>query len=77
MTAKATLRVVSHVGRDVLQAASSFKTEDAVVWEYVANSIQYVDESVRPAIAVTVSQKQKTRIVNNLNLFIRLSPNIS
>jgi hypothetical protein len=60
MTAKATLKVVSHVGRDVLQAASSFKTEDAVIWEYIANSIQYVDESVRPAIAVTVSQKQKS-----------------
>lgn len=59
MTAKATLAVVSHVGRDVLQAAMSFKTEDAVVWEYVANSIQYVEETVRPAIAVTVKQKQK------------------
>lgn len=60
MMAKATLSVVSHVGRDVLQSAMSFKTEDAVVWEYVANSIQYVEDSVRPLIAVAVNQKQKS-----------------
>ncbi len=54
------LSVVSHVGRDVLQSASLFKTEDSVVWEYVANSIQYMDEGVRPKVAVTVNQRKKT-----------------
>ena len=54
MNDKATLRVKSHVGRDLRQAAASFKTEHAVVWEYVVNALQYVDEGVFPKVQVDI-----------------------
>src|SRR5258708_993740 len=54
MTDKSTLRVTSHVGRDLLQAAASFKTDYAVVWEYVTNALQYVDEGVAAKVQVYV-----------------------
>ncbi|MBM4185636.1 MAG: hypothetical protein FJ207_15690, partial [Gemmatimonadetes bacterium] len=50
------MRVTSHVGRDVLAQAAQFKTEAAVVWEYVANSLQYVDPGVQPKVEVTVKK---------------------
>ncbi len=50
------LRVTSHVGRDVLAQAAQFKTEAAAVWEYVVNSLQYVDPGVRPKVEVTVKR---------------------
>ena len=57
MTEPQTLEVTSHVGRDVLQAASAFKTEAAAIWEYVVNSIQYKDESVPPKVRVVIKQR--------------------
>lgn len=42
MSAKPQLKVTSHVGRDLLASAASFKNEAAVVSEYVVNSLQYV-----------------------------------
>jgi len=57
MSDKATLRVTSHVGRDLLQAAASFKTDYAVVWEYVVNALQYVDEGVTPKVQVDVHSR--------------------
>jgi hypothetical protein len=54
MTAKPQLKVTSHVGRDLLASAASFKNEAVVVWEYVVNSLQYVDPGVSPRIQVTV-----------------------
>jgi hypothetical protein len=48
------LVVTTHVGRDVLAQAAQFKTEAATVWEYVVNSLQYVDPGVRPNVEVTV-----------------------
>lgn len=53
------LKVTSHVGRDLLQSAASFKTEYAVVWEYVVNSLQYVDEGVIPKVQVLVHPRSK------------------
>lgn len=53
------IRVTSHVGRDLLAAATAFKTEAAVVWEYVSNSIQYVDEGVAPRVQVVVRPRAK------------------
>jgi hypothetical protein len=41
----------------LLASAAAFKTEHAVVWEYVVNSLQYVDEGVAPRIGVALSQK--------------------
>ena len=54
MSAKPQLKVTSHVGRDLLASAASFKNEAAVVSEYVVNSLQYVDPGVSPRIQVTV-----------------------
>lgn len=51
------LKLKSHVGRDLLASAAAFKTEEAVVWEYVSNSLQYVDDGVAPKVSVEISQK--------------------
>jgi len=59
MIDKSTLRVTSHVGRDLLQAAASFKTDYAVVWEYVINALQYVDEGVAPKVQVYVHPRAR------------------
>lgn len=48
------ISVVSHVGRDIIQSAQLFKTPEAAVWEYVVNSLQYVDPGTIPHVAVTV-----------------------
>jgi hypothetical protein len=39
---------------DVLAQAAQFKTEASAVWEYVVNSLQYVDPGVQPVVEVTV-----------------------
>jgi hypothetical protein len=52
------LKLTTHVGRDLLASAAAFKTEQAVVWEYVVNSLQYVDDGVAPKISVQVSQAE-------------------
>lgn len=48
------INVVSHVGRDIIQSAQLFRTPEAAVWEYVVNSLQYVDQGVVPQVRVTV-----------------------
>ena len=53
------ISVTSHVGRDLLQSAAIFKNEDAVIWEYVVNSIQYVDRGTTPKIQVIVHPRKK------------------
>ena len=60
MTELESLELTSHIGRDILQAASSFKTEAAAIWEYVVNSLQYVDEGVLPKVQVIIKQRAKT-----------------
>lgn len=54
------MTVTSHVGRDVLAQAAQFKTEAPVVWEYVVNSLQYVDPGVQPKVEVTVRRDSIT-----------------
>jgi len=49
-----TINVISHVGRDIIQSAQLFKTPEAAVWEYVVNSLQYVDQGIVPHVRVTV-----------------------
>lgn len=51
--------VRSHVARDLLQNAALFRTDKLVVWEYVSNSLQYVDEGVAPEVYVTLDSKKK------------------
>ena len=52
------LAVTSHVGRDLIASASAFKNEAAVVWEYVVNSLQYVNPGISPRVFVKVSNQQ-------------------
>ncbi len=57
MTESITVR--SNVGRDILSSAAQFKTEAAVVWEYVSNSLQYVDDGTVARIQVYVRPRAK------------------
>lgn len=54
-----TLKVTSHVPRDLLQNAQLFKHERSVVWEYVSNGLQYVDPATSPEVHVLINQKNK------------------
>lgn len=56
----ATLKVTSHVGRDLLQSAQLFRHEHSVVWEYVSNGLQYKDPTTKPTAIVKVDVKAKT-----------------
>src|SRR5438067_2414229 len=57
------LRVTSHVGRDILASAAGFKTEAAVVWEYVVNSLQYVDRGIAPVVDVRIDHRNRTIVI--------------
>jgi len=59
MSANQTLKVTSHIGRDLLQSAAIFKTEAAAIWEYVVNSLQYVDEGKLPKVQILVKPRAK------------------
>jgi hypothetical protein len=59
MTAPSQLSVTTHVGRDLLASAASFKNEAAVVWEYVVNSLQYVEPGTSPRVQVTIASDRK------------------
>ncbi len=60
------IKVTSHVGRDLLQSSTLFKNEAAVVWEYVVNSLQYVDAGILPTIQVEYERKNGViRIIDN------------
>ena len=51
------LKVTSHVGRDLLQSAQLFRHEHAVVWEYVSNGLQYKDPGTKPTVVVNIDPK--------------------
>ena len=53
------LTVTTHVGRDLLSSAAAFKNEASAVWEYVANSLQYVDPEIEPVVQIDVEPKRK------------------
>lgn len=53
------LLVTTHVGRDLLQSASVFKTADVAVWEYIVNSLQYVDPGTSPKVIVDIENHYK------------------
>ncbi len=59
------IKVTSHVGRDLLAAAAAFKTEESVVWEYVVNSLQYVDRGASPVVDVEVHPRACTITVTD------------
>jgi hypothetical protein len=60
MSKESQLALTSHVGRDLLSSASAFKTEASVVWEYVVNSLQYVDPGISPRVQVNVDPRRRT-----------------
>jgi hypothetical protein len=61
-----TIFVKSHVSRDLLQNAALFKTDKLVIWEYVANGLQYVDPATNPTVYVKLDSKaRKVRISDN------------
>lgn len=57
--------VKSHVARDLLQNAALFKTDHLVVWEYVANGLQYVDSGVNPIVRVTLDSRERRITVSD------------
>lgn len=59
MSATLGLFVKSHVARDLLQNAGMFKTDKLVVWEYVANGLQYTSPGTNPLVKVTLDSKKK------------------
>jgi hypothetical protein len=66
LNAESDLKVVSHVARDLLHSAAHFRSEAAVVWEYVVNSLQYLDEGVTPNVEVDIDSRQRQiRITDN------------
>lgn len=54
-----TIAVTTHVSRDLLQSAALFKHEHTVVWEYVANGLEYIDPGVSPIVKVRTDAKAK------------------
>ncbi len=61
----ADIKVTSHVGRDLLASASVFKMEESVVWEYVVNSLQYLDRGVSPIVSVQVLPRAHTITISD------------
>lgn len=59
------IQVVSHVGRDIIQSAQLFKTPEAAVWEYVVNSLQYVDPNTVARVRVNVDVQAKKITVDD------------
>ncbi len=59
------LYVSSHVGRDLIQCAATFHTEKRVVWEYVSNSIQYVDPGTSPRVDVQLNSRDKRIVISD------------
>lgn len=60
MTTPPALQIVSHVGRDILQSAQSFRTPEAAIWEYVVNSLQYLDPGAVAQVEVVLDTKART-----------------
>ena len=42
--------------RAVVQSTNSFGSISVVVWEYIANGIDYVNEGIKPQMEVTIEK---------------------
>ena len=60
-----TIAVTSHTARDLEQSAGLFKTDKAVIWEYVVNGLQYVDPGVSPVVRVNLDSKAKKIVIQD------------
>lgn len=60
------LTVRSHVGRDILQSARDFKAPEDALWEYIVNSLQYVDAGISPQVSIVTNRAAHTvSVVDN------------
>lgn len=59
------LVVRSNVRRDLLQSAQLFKNEKLVIWEYVSNSLQYLDPGVTSQVDVIVDSRRQRIVVSD------------
>ncbi len=59
------LKITSHVGRDILQSAQSFQTPEAAIWEYVVNGLQYVAQGTTPTVHVELDARSRRVIVED------------
>jgi len=57
--------VTTHVGRDLLQSAGLFKHDRLVVWEYVSNGLQYVDQGTNPLVRVKLDKKHHRIVIED------------
>lgn len=58
-----TLKVTSHVARDLLQSAALFSHEHQVVWEYVSNGLEYIEQGATPFVDVSIDVKERRVII--------------
>jgi len=58
VTAQESLEIKTDIARAFLANAGLFKTPKAVVWEYVANGLQYHDKGIKPVVKVTINNEQ-------------------
>lgn len=65
MTEQPQLVVRTHVGRDLQQTAQLFRTLEAAAWEYVANSLEYVDAGVKPKVTVELDNRKKSVTISD------------
>lgn len=65
MTEQPRLVVRTHVGRDLQQTAQLFRTLEAAAWEYVANSLEYVDAGVSPKVTVELDNRKKSVTISD------------
>ncbi len=59
------LYVSSHVGRDLLQSASLYKSVGPAIWEYIVNSIQYVEPGTQPNVLVNINRSKKHIMISD------------
>ncbi|HEY0625717.1 MAG TPA: ATP-binding protein [Allosphingosinicella sp.] len=59
------LRVTTHVARDLLQSADLFRHPERVVWEYVANGLEYSDSGVQPLVRVAIQSNPKRVVISD------------
>ena len=65
MTSRTAIMVSTHIGRDLLQSANIFKTADVAVWEYIVNSLQYVDAGISPSVVVEIDNHKKRIVISD------------
>ena len=63
--AEGKIYVKSHVPRDLLQNAALFKNEKLVIWEYVSNGLEYIDDGTNPVVKVILDSNAKRIVIDD------------